>query len=251
MPFNIFFHGLVCHRTEENTSVFVAAEGHELRLVVRNADVIDANGLEADPVDDALHQIIGLDAALQKSYRVAGRVLTVKGTEPAQPAVSSFFRQFVPSLRANANCPGAGVRSQIVNHEVGGMVSGYLRYPGGVYSVNDFFAEKHTLTGFAKDAKCIARTIRLALTTNGSDVTIGDAGGAITLKRSAAVRFVNVLPPFVGAGSNMHFPHYYHAMYEGCHDGKAPTLAGGTACNHRHDPSFATPNGDCGNTGDP
>jgi hypothetical protein len=249
MPFNILFHGLVCHRTEENTSVFVAADEHELRLVVLNADVIDVNGLEADP--DVTHLNLRVDAALQTSYPVAGRVLTVKGTEPAQPVVSSFFRQFVPSLRANADCPGASVRSEVVNHKVDREVSGYLRHSGGVYSVNDFFPEKHTLTGSAKDAKCIARTIRLALTTNGSDVTIGDADGSITLKRNAAVRFVNALPPLTGDGQNAHFPHYYHAMYENCHAGRVPTLAGGAACNHRHDPSFATPNGDCGNTGDP
>lgn len=250
MGFNILFHGLICHRTEENTSVFIGAEEHELRLVVLNDDVVAATGFDPDPPNNALHLDPKTDLALQTSYRIGNRVLKVGGAEPVQSTFSSYFRRFVPSLRTQSSCKAVNVRPEIVNHVMGHHVSGYLLHPGGAYSVNDFFPEKQTLTGFVKDANCMARTTQLALTTNGN-ITIGDNDGAITLKPSAKVRIVNVLPPLVAGPSNTHFQHYYHALFEGCNSGKVPMPTGGLQCTHRHDPSFAVPGGDCGNTGDP
>jgi hypothetical protein len=251
MGFNIFFHGLVCHRTEENTAVFINAAEHELRLAVLKDDVVNSNGFDADPPDDALHLDPRIDPELQISFRIGNRVLKVGGAVPVQSTFTSYFRRFVPSLRAQSSCQAVNVRQEIVNHEIGEQVSGYLLHPGGAFSVHDFFPEKQTLTGFVKDADCMARTIQLALTTNGNNVTIGNDAASITLKPDAEVRIVNVLPPFVAGPSNMHFHHYYHALYEGCNSGKVPMPVGGLKCTHRHDPSFAVPGGDCGNTGDP
>lgn len=249
MSFKIFFHGLVCHRTEANTAVFIGAQDHELRLVVLNDDVLGAKGFDVDP--DALHVNPRIDAQKQTSFRIGNRVLDVGGAQTMDSTFTSFFQRFVPSLRKNSSCQAAHVRPEIVNHKLGGHVSGYVRHPGAVYSVHDFFPEKQTLTGFVKDADCMARTIQLEFATNGKDITIGDGDGAITLKPTAEVRIVNVLPPLVAGPPNSHFEHYYHAIYAGCNSGKVPLPTGGLACTHRHDPSFAVPGGDCGNTGDP
>lgn len=252
MAFNILFHGLICHRTEEKTAVFIGAEEHELRLVVRNDDIVGSPiGFDPDPPDDALHLDPEVDPGLQTAFRIGNRVLKVGGAKQVASTFSSHFLKFVPSLRKQSSCQGVNVRPQIVNHEMGHHVSGYLLHPGGDYSVNDFFPEKQTLTGFVKDANCLARTTQLALTTNGGNITIGDADGSITLKPTARIRIVNVLPPLVAGPSNTHFQHYYHAIYENCNSGRIPMPAGGLQCTHRHDPSFAVPGGDCGNTGDP
>lgn len=252
MPFNIFFHGLVCHRTEVNTSVFVEAPDHELRLVVLNDSVLDVQGFAADPPANALHLNPKISANLQTSYQVKDHVLTVTGAEPVASTFTSYFRRFVPHLRTTSSCGAANVRNDIVNHKVmPGLVRGYLIHPGGEYSVNDFFPEKQTLTGMVKDANCMARTIQLSLATNGKNITIGDGAAVITLKPNAEVRFVNVLPPLIAGPTNDHFGHYYHAIYQGCNSGKVPRPAGGLQCTHRHDPSFAVDGGDCGQTGDP
>lgn len=251
MGFNILFHGLVCHRTEVNTSVFIDAEKHELRLVVLNDIVVDTKGFAADPADAALHLNPRVAAHLQTSYRVEG-VLTVDGAEPVAPTFTSYFRRFVPGLRTTSSCLATNVRKDVRDQKiVPGLVRGYLVHPGGEYSVNDFFPEKQTMTEFVKDANCMARTIRLALATNGKNITIRDGASFITLKPNAEVRFVNILPPLVASPSNGHFEHYYHAMYEGCNSGRVPLPVGGLQCTHRHDPSFAVPGGDCGNSGDP
>lgn len=251
MGFNILFHGLVCHRTKANTAVFIGAEEHELRLVARTEDVINWSGFDTDPPDDALHLDPAVAPELQTSFRIGNRVLDVGGAEAVESTFTTYFRRYVPSLQSQSSCQTVNVRPEVENHVVGGGVSGYLRHPGGDFSVHDFFPEKQTLTGSVEDADCMARTIRLVLSTNGKDVTIGDDAGTITLKRDAEVRIVNVLPPLVAGPSNVHFQHYYDALYAGCNSGKVPMPAGGLACNHRHDPSFAVPGGDCGNSGDP
>lgn len=250
MAFNVFFHGLVCHRTEENTAVFIAAHNHALRMVVRKEDVVSSNGFQSDP--ESLHLNPRVAAKDQSSFLIDGLVLTVGGVTPTSPTFTSYFRKFVPSLRTQSNCNGVNVRTTVKNRQIDKFVSGYLVHPGGAYSVNDFFPEKATLTGNEQDANCVARTIQIALTTNGGNVTIGDGRARITLKPDSEARFVNILPPPILANEpNLHFDHYFQALYEGCNGGRGPQPAGGKRCTHRHDPSFAVPGADCSNSGDP
>lgn len=250
MAFNIFFHGLVCHRTEENTAVFIAVKDHALRMVVRKEDVVSSNGFESDP--EILHLNPRINAKDQTSYLIAGRVLTVGGVTPTAPTFTSYFRKFVPSLGTQSDCNGVNVRQVVKDRRIDGLIAGYLVHPGGAYSVNDFFPEKATLTGNEADANCIARTIQLALTTNGGNVTISDGRARITLKPDGEARFVNIIPPPIPMNeTNRHFGHYFHAIYQGCNGGRVPGPAGGRQCTHRHDPSFAVPGADCSNSGQP
>lgn len=249
MPFNVLFHGLVCHRTEDDMSVFVAAHFHELRMVVRNDDVLSAAGFEVDP--EGLHFALRAEGP-QTSFRVTDRILEVGGTTPMTSTFTSQFRTHVPSLRRHSECGGPNLNPAVRQRRVTDELAAYLIHSGGAFSVNDFFAEKCTFTGNARDADCIARTIRLTLPTNGKNVTIGDGnGGRFVLKPDAEVRFVNTIPPASGiTASNQHFHHYYDAMFDGCNRGREPQEAQ-TRCRHRHDPSFAVPGGDCANSGDP
>lgn len=249
MSFNILFYGLVCHRTEEDTSVFIGAHGHELRMVVRHRDVISKAGFAADP--DETHFALETNEP-QTSFIIKGRVLQVEGTTKPQggSTFTSQFQTFVPRLRQNSECAEPNVNPAVIDRKTDDVITAFLQHDGGEFSVNDFFPEKCTFTGDVKDAQCIARTTQLALEAS-QNVTITDGnGGRIVLRPDAEVRFVNTVPPPFGAMlNNRHFGMYYGAIFQGC-SGRTPMEAQ-IACGHRHDPSFAVGGGDCSSSGDP
>lgn len=248
MSFNILFYGLVCHRRNEDTSVFVGAHGHQLRMIVRQRDVISKTGFKIDP--EETHFALDTNEP-QTSFDVQGRVLNVEGTVPVRSSFTPQFLEYVPLLRG-------GDEERFSPHEnpavsartITELLTAYLSHDGGAFSVNDFFPEKCTLTGDVRDAKCIARTTRLTMDAYNNVAITDDQGGRVVLRPDAEVRFVNTIPPPVGGTmTNRHFPDYYNALFNGF-QGRVPMEAQ-IKCGHRHDPSFAVGGGDCSNSGDP
>ena len=249
MAFNILFYGLVCHRTRENTSVFIGAHGHEVRMIVRHRDVISKDGFEADP--EETHFALDTNEP-QTSFKVQNLALKVVGTKPAVSSFTSQFLDYVPRLReGDESLVEDQLNPDVPAKKTNDLLTAYLSHEGGEFSVNDFFAEKCTLTGNVRDAQCIARTTRLAMEAY-NEVAITDGNGrSLVLSPDAEVRFVNTIPaPVGGMMTNRHFPDYYKAIFEDRFRGRVPMEAQ-IKCGHRHDPSFAVGGGDCSNSGDP
>jgi hypothetical protein len=245
VSFNVLFRGLVCHLTNEKVAVFVRSEGHELRLLVRPADIVAINNAEIDKVH--AHNDIGDDDG-RLAVKVEGS-LTIEGIPPTHlDAGQTDFKTFVPSLPERTKCRQR--RAVIDERRVDDKILGYLDLPGGTLVVRDFFRTQGQFPGDARP-QCFARRVQLELTPNGGNVTIRNGTYSVELKPDAEVEFVNVLPRADDhGGPNHHFGAYFGAIYEGCETSLAPDSRA-DECNLSTQRSFADPGTDCSNSHDP
>lgn len=244
MSCKLLFRGLICLRTEDDSAVFIGAEGHELRLIVKNKDLVKpAQNLESD---DA-HLSGFVTRTPRTAFKIAQKVLHVQsGTEKETSTFDDDYLTFVPSLRKKSAC--SEVRPEIAERRLGHHIGGYLIHTGGRYSVREFFPEKVTFTGNAEDGECIAMTTSVELKTNGKEVVIGDDESSITVRPDAELLFVNgpVVPPDI----HDHFQHYFHAIYKDCHGGQRP-MPVDEACPLSRERQPLLPGSDCPSSGDP
>ena len=146
--------------------------------------------------------------------------------------------------------PFTTIRPEVRRRKTCHHIAGYLRYPGGVFSVTKYFPNQALFAG--DTPQCIGHTVQLSMTPNGGNVIIRNGSKRITLKRDAVVMFVNVDDTAMNL-ANTHFHHYYHAIYEGDGSGKVPHLPSDAQpqdCELAK-PSQLFPDTDCSNSHEP
>ena len=247
MSFNVLFRGLVCHLTEEKVAVFLDVEKHKLRLVVRASDIVGNASFESDTVhavDPDEH-----NPPPRKSFKIAGGTLRIEGVTDKALLRDQDFADRVPSLRKASTCNK--LRPEIRRRRLASGIAGYLEMPGGELSVRNYFPEQALFLG--NTPQCIARVVQLALKTNGKkNVTIRNGSKKVTLKPNAEVSFVNVDPAPEMSDPNLHFHHYYHAIYTGCGMGLVPTPpADKPHCTLEKQSGQVFPGSDCSNSQEP
>ncbi len=246
MSFNVLFRGLVCHLTKEKVAVFLDVEKHELRLVVRESDIVGKPSFESDQV----HAVDPdeKNPPPRKSFKIAGGTLRIEGVTDKQLTRKEDFTDRVPSLRKASSCNK--LRPEIKKRRVAaGAIAGYLELPGGEFSVRHYFPEQALFLG--DKPQCIARVVQLALKTNGKNITIRNGSKKITVKPDAEVSFVNVDDKPTMAQPNLHFHHYYHAIYSGCGMGSSPIPPAEPKRCDLEQPGQVFPGSDCSNSQEP
>jgi hypothetical protein len=203
MPFDIVFHGLFCHLTDDKTVVMIKAHEHVLRLVLRDDAVVSATGF----AQDFVHAEAG-----EHSYDINGGTITIAGAVPAPIAVTAAFTDHVPTVDAHLINTPATLTKDVVARKVNADIAGYVTHEGGEYSVIDYFPEMAQFENVAAGPTCIARRVRLRITAAG-DVTFDNgSGGTVTVKAGSSVRFENVTADGT-AKPNEHYHHYYFALF--------------------------------------
>lgn len=256
MSFNVLFRGLVCHLTEEKVAVFVDAENHKLRLVVRASDVVGKPSFQSDDVhtkDDKEDDDDNAPAPPPRvSFLVGGGMLHIDGVTNKKLLRGDDFKKRVPSLREGSTC--TKLRKEVRQRRMASGIAGYFQYPGGKMSVQSYFPEQAVFTGTVP--QCIARVTRLELAVNGKNVTIRNGSQKVTLKPDAEVSFVNVDDTAMDDTAkvpvpNLHFHHYYHAIYDGCGMGKTPRPPAKRKPCPSEQADHAFPGSDCSNSQEP
>lgn len=251
MSFNVLFRGLVCHLTEEKVAVFVEAQKHELRLVVRDSDIVGKPTFESDLVHAVEPE--ETDPPPRKSFRIAGGTLRIEGVTDKKLSRKDDFDLRVPSLRKGAEGMKMTVRKEVRQQRKASGIAGYLQIPGGVLSVRNYFPDQAVFTGTTPE--CIARVVQLAMETTGKkSVTIRNGSKRVTLKPDAEVAIVNVDETATEGMPNQHFHHYYHAIYSNGAMGQTPQPVAGPGDHHcpkapQSGPIF--PGSDCSNSQEP
>jgi len=250
MSFNVLFRGLVCHLTEEKVAVFVEAPKHELRLVVRDSDIVGKPSFQSDLVH--VRDSDEKSSPPRKSFKIAGGTLRIEGVAEKTLARKQDFSERVPSLRKGAGAMHTKVRKEVRERRMASGIAGYLQYPGGVLSVRNYFPEQAVFTGDRPE--CIARVVQLAMETKKKkNVTIRNGSKLITLKPDAEVAIVNVDDTSTIGMPNTHFHHYYHAIYSNGEMGATPKPPEGTPphCDLAKQSGPIFPGSDCSNSQEP
>jgi hypothetical protein len=235
-PFDIVFHGLFCHLTEENTVIMIQAHEHELRLVVRDDAVVSATGLPQDFV----HAEAG-----EHSYVIMGRKFAIGGAQGTDTTMTAEFKDHVPSVAPHSQ--KTAISADVEARKVNGDVAGYLEHTGGEYAVIDYFPDMAQFDDVDDEPDCVARKVRFRIASAG-DVTFDAGNGAgVTVKAGSTVRFENV-PAEGSAPPNEHFHHYYMALF-GSQGAALNSSANAQHCGIAAAAAF--PGADCANSHHP
>jgi hypothetical protein len=204
----VLFAGLITHVLTDSgaqRAVLVAAPGHEARLQIDAADVIENRGFASDA----------------RGFQLEGEHATIEGIPRGDAKFEASYLRHVPSLMRISD--GVGVIPEIDRAEPHEAVAAYLDLGAGTFSVTDLFADQSTFGGGR--AECLARTVLFRAPTTG-EVTIRTASGRVLRVRgNATLRIVNDTPEPTGTS---HFHMYAHILQNATHV-DAPVRTGG-AC---------------------